>query len=226
MTNSAGDNTLSFPCVWADPWLGASSWGPQQGLAKTGESYTYMGYVFDKSDETDIKFNFETWNAAEYDGVMGPAQLGAWFTIRSTNCDAITGMGWDESIDNSPTEAIGELMPGQQDVDYMIEEWMAGYMGLPAETIFGNGGTQTIFRLREGIERFMITDINNPGGTALAQSDIAVYADNISAAVAYFNHAPGGSNVLYMDGHSEFERYPGKHPVTQGYAKLFGAWTG
>ena len=31
--------------------------------------------------------------------------------------------------------------------------------------------------------------------------------------VLYFNHVPGGSNVLYMDGHVEFLRYPSKFPV-------------
>ena len=28
-----------------------------------------------------------------------------------------------------------------------------------------------------------------------------------------FNHIPGGSNVLYMDGHTEFMKYPGKFPM-------------
>jgi len=30
-----------------------------------------------------------------------------------------------------------------------------------------------------------------------------------------FNHIPGGANVLYMDGHVEFIKYPGKFPLTQ-----------
>ncbi len=225
MENRFGDKTLQIGCVWAAPWTDGE-WAGQQGMAKTSESYTYMGYVFDKSDQDDIKFNFETWDPVNYKGVMGPAQLGAWFTVRSVRCGEITGMGWDDAISASPDEAIGELMPGQQDVDYDLDyDWMAGYMGQPEGTVFGNGNSQTIYRLREGIARFMITDINNPGASALAQSEIAVYADNIATTVTYFNHAPGGSNVLYMDGHSVFERYPGKHPVTQGYAKLFGAWT-
>ena len=32
-------------------------------------------------------------------------------------------------------------------------------------------------------------------------------------AIARFNHLPGGSNVLYMDGHVEFVRFPTKYPV-------------
>ena len=32
--------------------------------------------------------------------------------------------------------------------------------------------------------------------------------------IANFNHVPGGANVLYMDGHVEFVRYPEGYPVT------------
>ena len=71
----------------------------------------------------------------------------------------------------------------------------------------GNAQSSTINRLREGIERFLITDINNPAGSAQAQTDVPVMWDNI-ADDGHFNHTPGGSNILYMDGHVEFERWP------------------
>jgi len=84
----------------------------------------------------------------------------------------------------------------------------------------------TVYKLREGIERFFITDINNPTGSAKAQSDIPVQWDLYApmgvdigrqyyvANAGAFNHAPGGSNVLYMDGHVEFVRYPVKWPLS------------
>jgi len=93
----------------------------------------------------------------------------------------------------------------------------------------GNGGGNTLYRVREGIERFMITDINNPAASALAQSEVPIMMDVIQAsnvsftggAVKYdssgiqtFNHVPGGCNVLFMDGHVEFIKYPGDYPVT------------
>ncbi len=88
-------------------------------------------------------------------------------------------------------------------------------------------------RLREGIERFFITDINNPGAGAAAQSTLAVLLDTWSTTFAgdhggsswlrdqfglgggtdTFNHIPGGSNVLYMDGHVRFIRYQAEYPV-------------
>ena len=84
-----------------------------------------------------------------------------------------------------------------------------------------------VYRLREGIERFMITDINNPAGSAKAQSDLPVMWDawgrndtihpnlseQASGATVVFNHIPGGCNVLYMDGHVEFLRYSKPGPI-------------
>ena len=81
----------------------------------------------------------------------------------------------------------------------------------------GNGGGQTIFKLKSGVERFFITDINNPAASAVSQSSLAVMFDNTEAQngqkhLNLMNHIPGGSNVLYMDGHAEFKRYPSKDP--------------
>ena len=91
---------------------------------------------------------------------------------------------------------------------------------------WGNGGpdSSTLYRLREGIERFMITDINNPAGSAMAQSEVPVMHDYSAgnADVVRFNHVPGGANVLYMDGHVEFLRYPGEFPMTEYNVRLAG----
>jgi prepilin-type N-terminal cleavage/methylation domain-containing protein/prepilin-type processing-associated H-X9-DG protein len=87
------------------------------------------------------------------------------------------------------------------------------------------GVTVTLYHLREGIERFMITDINNPAASATAQSEIPTMWDNAHAnhttevcdlpgnenvglTATDFNHVPGGSNILFLDGHSEFVKYP------------------
>jgi len=67
----------------------------------------------------------------------------------------------------------------------------------------------TVYRLREGIERFMITDINNPAGSSQAQSEIAVMWDIVCDDIEHFNHVPGGSNALFMDGHVEFLTWHG-----------------
>jgi prepilin-type processing-associated H-X9-DG protein len=71
----------------------------------------------------------------------------------------------------------------------------------------------TLHHLHEGIERFFITDINNPRQGKTIQSVIPIMWDPIfdNAGISYFNHIPGGSNVLYMDGHVEFVQYPAVH---------------
>jgi prepilin-type N-terminal cleavage/methylation domain-containing protein/prepilin-type processing-associated H-X9-DG protein len=78
----------------------------------------------------------------------------------------------------------------------------------------------TAYRLREGIERFFITDINNPAASAMAQSELAVQWDIISPEAKHFNHVPGGANVLYMDGHVQFIRYPGDHPINRAFISI------
>ncbi len=101
----------------------------------------------------------------------------------------------------------------------------------------GSPMPSTIPRLREGVERFFITDINNPGAGASAQSSMAVMFDAWSpgftryrqlthgegqpgspgdqdeASTRSFNHVPGGSNVLFMDGHVRFIRYNSEYPI-------------
>jgi len=103
---------------------------------------------------------------------------------------------------------LGDDWPESTDQD--MTGLPAGHGNIPPD------GT-TIYRLREGIERFMITDINNPAASAKAQSEMAVTWDMVSADTDNFNHVPGGANVLYMDGHVEFIKYPGKFPVTRAY---------
>lgn len=78
----------------------------------------------------------------------------------------------------------------------------------------------TVYRFREGIERFLITDINNPAASSTAQSELPVVWDAISGEEAgHFNHVPGGCNVLYMDGHVAFLRFvPGSGPHNTGNA--------
>lgn len=82
-------------------------------------------------------------------------------------------------------------------------------------------GSWKLLNMREGVERFMITDINNAAGSAKAQSEILLLRDeafvdsydpatSATADVYEFNHIPGGCNVLFMDGHVEFIKYPGE----------------
>lgn len=96
----------------------------------------------------------------------------------------------------------------------------------PDQAFHGNAGQDTVYRIREGIERFLITDINNPAASAQAQSEIYLIWDHIRTNVRDFNHVPGGANVLYMDGHVAFLQYPGKPPAGRTLAKMTGVFAG
>jgi len=76
--------------------------------------------------------------------------------------------------------------------------------------------TTRLYRLREGVERFFVTDINNPAATAMAQSTIPVIWDmvcqNPSGTGNHFYHVPGGMNCLYLDAHAEWIRYIPHNP--------------
>ena len=87
------------------------------------------------------------------------------------------------------------------------------------------GQDKTIHRLREGVERFFVTDINNPAGSSRAQSNIPIQWDTIWApsmydGQSYFSHIPGGGNVLYLDGHVTFLRYPSEWPVCRAMPQM------
>jgi prepilin-type N-terminal cleavage/methylation domain-containing protein/prepilin-type processing-associated H-X9-DG protein len=181
------------------------------------------------SDREGLEYYESGWWEDDY-GVMQPCLIHAmsypylgWILMgheviiggvagKDPNDPTFTMADVDMAVLGAFAVAIGLLpgdWPGSTDNDIT---------GLPP----GNGnippdGT-TIYRLREGIERFMITDINNPAATAVAQSEVAVTWDMVSTDADNMNHIPGGANVLYMDGHVEFIKYPGKHPVTRAFA--------
>ena len=103
------------------------------------------------------------------------------------------------------------------DQDFTVSDELAGSQA---------GGGDTIYRLREGIERFVITDINNPAGSAVAQSGIPVMWDHLTPQIVGSCHIPGGMNVLYMDGHVTFHSYPDASPwmVTIDGPRIIGRY--
>jgi prepilin-type N-terminal cleavage/methylation domain-containing protein/prepilin-type processing-associated H-X9-DG protein len=161
------------------------------------KSYLYYGYVAENNDV------FSTM-------VIGMQGL---YLVAATPSGAVL----EENID---LDAFG----GPAAIQPYIDTGLAD-MGFAAGelTAQGNSGGSVIYRLRDGIERFLITDINNPAAGTMAQSTLPIMWDHIEAnrvgrpdRAQRFNHIPGGCNVLYLDGHVEFLRYPaGKHPVSK-----------
>jgi prepilin-type N-terminal cleavage/methylation domain-containing protein/prepilin-type processing-associated H-X9-DG protein len=183
-------------------------------------SYVYTGWTLDKVGDEDPQISIadiislmgQIGGGGGHDlilddpGASGPVQFINTFIALITN--AVTNAG------STPEEEYPQRSFDLVDSDVRVNP----YDGVP----MGNGNSDTIYRLREGIERFLITDINDPGATAKAQSTIFVMHDTLSTNVKYFNHVPGGCNVLFMDGHVEFIRYPGEAPVSEGLALFLG----
>lgn len=149
------------------------------------DSYVYFGWLVDKADSASPYM-------AEDNQV--PMQLLMAFG------ELIGAGSVDSSVPSDPAMAV-ETLDSDLDVG-------AGN---------GNAEGDTVMRLKEGIERFLITDINNPAGSAKAQSEIAIMFDVINSNMindsgASFNHVPGGGNVLFMDGHVEFNKYAATNP--------------
>jgi prepilin-type N-terminal cleavage/methylation domain-containing protein/prepilin-type processing-associated H-X9-DG protein len=84
--------------------------------------------------------------------------------------------------------------------------------------------------LREGIERFAITDINNPAAGATAQSSVVVMYDaygnsehlGSQTGTIIMNHVPGGGNCLFLDGHVEFIKWEEDWPYARDYHLMPG----
>jgi len=174
-----------------DPW---TSLLPDRGAGLTDYNYWYIGYVMDRTNRGDAHVDYSATNPIQVPAQMKGAYFGAIYRTH------------------------GVLSPADRESDQPID--FGSHPGLAPFLGHGNGGKNSLLNLREGVERFMITDINNPGAGAKAQSSIYVYMDVASTRVDEFNHVPGGSNVLYMDGHVEFQRYPGEAPVTEGSAYM------
>ena len=157
------------------------------------QSYMYMAWAIDVKNKLLANTTDENDPAIDQNTVLGYTSPEGLDALNSI------GIGYDDWNNNLDGSFFGADLEG--------------------------GGTTVGLRLREGIERFFITDINNPAAGAKAQSEIFVMHDDNNGLtnVAYFNHVPGGGNVLYMDGHVEFVRYPGESPFSRYYCSLMAA---
>ncbi len=153
------------------------------GAAAIDESYLYLGWVLDRAETDQNPTTLPAIPPWLTQPINGPAQL-VQFAMNTIVPLVAQPANWRNYVDRDI-----EVTPGN-----------------------GNGGGSIIYRLREGIERFLITDINNPASSAQAQSSVWIMFDHVATSTEGFNHVPGGCNVLYMDGHVDFVRYIAEDP--------------
>jgi len=171
--------------------LGQSNNGTVEPCEVLGVPYVYLGWMIDNNLS-------DQWMAA-LAAEMGDMDMGREHDHEEAGEDPMT-------LNLSALEMAWEMDPS-----VVLDDWEVSHH---AEGT-GTAGGDVIFRLREGIERFLITDINNSGASAQSQGDVAVMWDSVMQMGIHFNHIPGGSNVLYMDGHVEFQPHGrgGKFPM-------------
>lgn len=183
-----------------------------RAMVSTLPSYTYVPYLTETSGQLlDVM------------GSIFFAKLAAQVSLSSATVEPFgcPDTVWYTQVGGVPQPVV------EGDVDH------AG-LGLPLTSAYvdddGSALPDSYLALREGVERFVVTDINNPAGSAKAQSEIPFMWDTWSGnntffgmnIVAGYNHVPGGSNVLYMDGHVTFIRYGTGFPVANGPAGTYG----
>ena len=185
-------------------------------LKRASNSYTYYSYVLDKATMVDPVTTTGTGSNGSTQSTV-PVQLVIFQELR----DELSG-----GVDAEDHAQWG-TQKYQKGMNRNLS-WDSGrFSGMGREGQQGNGNSSTIRQLREGIERFMITDINNAAATAQAQSTIAVMWDRVSSKASGFNHIPGGTNVLFMDGHVDYQKYPSNDfPANKGVAAMVGTTFG
>ena len=196
-----GSSIVNLACTGNDDY----------GLTGTADSYAYIGYALDKHTNADPVVPASV--TAGF-GLTGPvsAQIAMYFVPMDPSLQGSFFPGGYQELIASRHDDI-DLRPA------------GDALGLDPNVPIGNGDGDTLYRLREGIERFLITDINDPGASAAAQSDIFILWDTVSTELEQFSHVPGGANVLYLDGHVEFQKYdttgdqPG--PANRLFAHIF-----
>jgi prepilin-type processing-associated H-X9-DG protein len=189
--------------------------GLGEGEAKTQNMLKQMGLVF-KMYARESRGGFFPLRSADA-GVFQPelSQIYPEYLTDNAIVDFITGKTGETVIYTGYamfTDAHGEMflnayrkLGGDAIRGEPIEEQRTfkHSAGEPVES-----GRLTMHPLREGIERFAITDINDPNAVANAQARIPVM---------WTMPKDGSGHVLYMDGHVERVDYPGKFPMTKEF---------
>lgn len=170
------------------------------------------------------------------DGVIQPEEIGqepyhytGWLILDDVNIlgPLVGTLGTGPNGRHEEPEFVntpwGEL--GQENFD---TNGAASYRDFTVSDAFA--GTQiglgnVLHRLRQGIERFTITDINDPTRGSVAAAAVPLMWDHATTKVIDFSHTPGGGNVLYLDGHVDYLRYPAnRFPFTIDSARTLGRY--
>lgn len=202
------DYMSDFNIVWCPSW--AANAGPME---RYDEAKGNGDGTIQAEELTKEPFDYTGWMVLFDHQILGFDKIGK------------KGSGpngrWEES-------EYSDTPWGELALENVASDGLASLRDFTTEAHLGTqvgGDGNTLYRLGEGIQRFLITDINNPGASNRASSIVPVLWDHITTLVKDFSHVPGGGNVLYLDGHAEFLSYPSsRFPMTEDSARIFGRY--
>ena len=197
--------------LWCPSWPGQAS-----ALERYDEVKGNNDGIIQPHEYAKEPFDYTGWMIMEDRQILGDERLGqqgSGVGGRFEESEYLIGGVWTTDTPWGKLAEANFLSNGDQSLhDFTVN------FGAPS-------GAEFLFRLRENVSRFRITDINNAASTSKADSQVPVMWDHISTKVGDFSHVPGGGNVLYMDGHVHFLKYPNdKFPMTQDSARIFGRY--
>ncbi len=99
-------------------------------------------------------------------------------------------------VNDSSYVYLSHALTSARDVDTFVaacKKWAKGQGSM--EEDLDSGADQKIYRIREGVERFLITDISDPTAAVLMVQTIPVMLERREF------YPDGTANVLFLDGH-------------------------
>ena len=210
--------------VWCPSWNGSGS-SPleryDEGVRANGSPMGNQNGHIDPAELLKAPYNYTGWLFLDTVNILGP---------KSGTVGSGPG-GRFEEIEYKDTP-LGELAEANAATDAEASDCDFRVSAIFAGTQVGRRG-DTIYRLREGIERVVITDVNNPGANMTAQTKIPVMWDHLTGQIMGSSHMPPSMNILYMDGHVAWAKYPAKNPwpatiegvrIIGRYDRPFNGW--
>ncbi|HEO69851.1 MAG TPA: prepilin-type N-terminal cleavage/methylation domain-containing protein [Candidatus Hydrogenedentes bacterium] len=189
-----------FNVVWCPSWNGDGSTDPLGRYDKSSRSGGNGDGVIQPEELVKAPYNYAGWLIMDTLNILG-------YDKNDTAGSGPGGRFEDDEYGGTPWGALaGQSVAtggAASDLDFHVPEEYAGTQA---------GGGDVLFRLCEGVERYVIADVANPNETSEAQSTIPVMWDHLTPQIFGSCHVPAGMNVLYMDGHVSWHKYPSPEP--------------
>jgi len=168
----------------------------------TNDFYTYLPYALETEENALFLWDILDYYmfVGETDFMKQSLSLNPDSPDSSVSRRTQTGETPQDQFNDTSSERTVDI-PGTTFGDRRGFEWESRYGHAP-------GGGDTWFRMAHNIGKVFIRDINRAGDNYVTDSRIPVFFETPALnGMVRFPHLPVGGNVLYLDGHVEFQKY-------------------